>query len=125
MRDLDGDGRIVFMRFRDPNGPWKRHPREPRLLIARGPEDAGGDNWRVVPEGLIAGFDGGSISVLPALEGLDFGVHFPDDRGPGAAGARPAPDSALSPKWLLMSAPSGNGRTSSPISPAIRSAAGF
>jgi len=98
MRDLDGDGRIVFMRFRDPNGPWKRHPREPRLLIARGPEDAGGDNWRVVPEGLIAGFDGGSISVLPALEGLDFGVHFPDDRGPGAAGARPAPDSALVPE---------------------------
>jgi len=98
MRDLDGDGRIVFLRFRDPSGPWKQHPQEPRLLIARGPDEAGGDYWRVVPEGVIEGFDGESITVLPALEGLDFGVNFPDDRGPEAAGGRPAPDPALVPE---------------------------
>jgi hypothetical protein len=98
MSDLDGDGRIVFMRFRDPSGPWKLHPREPRLLIARGPDEAGGDAWRVVPEGLIEGFDGESINVLPALEGLDFGVNFPDDGGPEAADGKPAPDPALVPE---------------------------
>jgi len=98
MRDLDGDGRIVFMRFRDPSGPWKLHPQEPRLLVACRADEAGGDTWRVVPEGLIEGYDGDSITVLPALEGLDFGMAFPDDRGPSAAGARQAPDPALVPE---------------------------
>ena len=37
MRDVDGDGRIVYMRFRDPNGPWKQYP---------GPSGAGGARFR-------------------------------------------------------------------------------
>ena len=24
--DVDGDGRVLFMRMRDPNGSWKPHP---------------------------------------------------------------------------------------------------
>ncbi|MGL4233354.1 MAG: M14 family zinc carboxypeptidase, partial [Casimicrobium sp.] len=31
--DIDGDGRILMMRFKDPNGPWKKHPSEPRLMV--------------------------------------------------------------------------------------------
>lgn len=80
MKDMDGDGRIVFMRYKDRNGPWKPHPSEERLMVARSPQDLDGEFWRVLPEGLIEGFDGENIKVKPALEGVDFGVFFPDDR---------------------------------------------
>src|SRR5213596_487886 len=30
--DIDGDGRILMMRFEDPNGAWKPHPEDPRLM---------------------------------------------------------------------------------------------
>jgi len=86
MRDLDGDGRTVFMRLRDPNGPWQQHPAEPRLLVARAPDDAGGDTWRVLPEGLIEGWDGETIADPPALEALDLGANFPGDREAGPRG---------------------------------------
>jgi len=98
MRDLDGDGQIVFMRFRDPNGPWKQHPDDARLLVARHPDETGGDYWRVVPEGVIEGYDGETIAVLPALEGLDFGTHFPDDRDPVPQSERAKPDPHLVPE---------------------------
>lgn len=80
MKDMDGDGRIVFMRYKDRNGPWKPHPFEGRLMVARLPQDLDGEFWRVLPEGLIEAFDGENIRVKPALEGVDFGVFFPDDR---------------------------------------------
>lgn len=83
MRDVDGDGRVVFMRLRDPNGPWKLYPGDSRLLVARGPEDAGGDAWRVLPEGMIEGYDGVTIPDAPNLEPLDLGMNFPGDRGNG------------------------------------------
>jgi murein tripeptide amidase MpaA len=92
MQDLDGDGQIVFMRFRDPNGPWKAYSAEPRLMVPRAADETGGDYWRVVPEGMIEGYDGETIEVLPALEGLDFGVFFPDDRDPVPADAVANPD---------------------------------
>jgi murein tripeptide amidase MpaA len=98
MRDIDGDGQVVFMRFRDPNGPWKVHPDEPRLLIARRPDEAGGEYWRVVPEGTIRGYDGETITVPPALEGLDFGGFFPDDRDTPPPGGAPNPDARLVPE---------------------------
>ena len=45
--DIDGDGRILTMRVRDPNGAWKPYPDDPRWLIAREPDDAPG--WRARP----------------------------------------------------------------------------
>ncbi len=105
MRDIDGDGRIVFMRFRDPNGPWKTYPGEPRLLVQRQPEEPGGsDAWRVVPEGVIEGYDGATIAVPPALEGLDFGMFFPDDRGTPPSEGTPAPRAAVPPEIAAYAA---------------------
>ena len=49
--DIDHDGRILFMRVPDPNGAWKAHPREPRLLVRRDPAEVGGKYYRVLPEG--------------------------------------------------------------------------
>ena len=38
--DLDGDGRILMMRVRDPNGAWKPYAGDPRLLVPREPDEA-------------------------------------------------------------------------------------
>ncbi|MGH8203292.1 MAG: M14 family metallopeptidase, partial [Steroidobacteraceae bacterium] len=80
-RDVNGDGRTVFMRFRDPNGPWKTHAGDPRLLVPRAPDEAGGDYWRVMQEGMVEGYDGVTIADEPEHEALDFGANFPGDRG--------------------------------------------
>jgi murein tripeptide amidase MpaA len=80
-RDLNGDGRTVFMRLRDPNGPWKQYPGDPRLLVPRSPDETGGDYWRVLREGMVEGYDGATIAEEPEHEALDFGANFPGDRG--------------------------------------------
>ncbi len=81
--DIDGDGRSVFMRFRDANGPWKQYAGDPRLLVPRAPDESGGDYWRILPEGMIEGYDGATIADAPSRESLDFGANFPGDRGTG------------------------------------------
>jgi murein tripeptide amidase MpaA len=79
-RDVDGDGRSLYMRFRDANGPWKAYERDERLMVPRAPDESGGDYWRVLPEGMIEGFDGVTIGGEPDHEALDFGANFPSDR---------------------------------------------
>ncbi len=41
--DIDGDGLTLSMRQVTPDGDWKAHPRDPRLLVRRSPEDGPGD----------------------------------------------------------------------------------
>ena len=81
-RDIDGDGRTVFMRYRDPNGPWKQSAADPRLMVPRAPDETGGEYWRVLPEGMIAGYNGATVADPPAREPLDLGANFPADLGP-------------------------------------------
>jgi murein tripeptide amidase MpaA len=81
IQDIDGDGRILQMRIEDPNGPWKAHPLEPRLLVRRDPTDPpGGKYFRVLPEGLLKNYDGVHLTV-PGLagnaQGLDLNRNFP------------------------------------------------
>lgn len=75
--DLDGDGRVLMMRLPDPNGSWKSHPEEPRMLVRREPDDAEGEFYRVLWEGRIRNYDGVAIKVPPPLEGLDLNRNFP------------------------------------------------
>lgn len=77
VEDVDGDGRILMMRQRDPHGGWKKHPDEPRLLIPREPGDFGGEYYRVMPEGTLQHFDGVKIRANPDREGLDLNRNFP------------------------------------------------
>jgi murein tripeptide amidase MpaA len=77
VQDVDGDGRILQMRVKDPRGGWKPHPDEPRLLIPREPGEFGGTYYRVMPEGLLEHFDGTTIRVNPDREGLDLNRNFP------------------------------------------------
>jgi hypothetical protein len=97
-RDVDGDGRTVFMRFRDPNGPWKTHPSDKRLLVARGPDETGGEYWRVLPEGMIEGWNGATIADPDALEALDLGANFPGDREAGTRGLSAGPYPSSEPE---------------------------
>lgn len=57
-RTLTADGRMLMMRIPDPNGAWKSHPEEPRLLVRREPSERGGQYYRLLPEGRVEDFDG-------------------------------------------------------------------
>jgi hypothetical protein len=55
--DIDGDGHIVEMRVRDPQGRWKSHPKYPELMIRAKPDEAG--EFRLLgPEGFDNDGDG-------------------------------------------------------------------
>ena len=77
MEDIDGDGRMLFMRVPDPHGPFKKHAEDPRLMVPREPGEFGGSYYRVMPEGLIKNWDGLQITVNKDREGLDFNRNFP------------------------------------------------
>jgi murein tripeptide amidase MpaA len=97
VEDLDGDGRVLDMRVEDPNGPWRLHPEEPRLLVRRDPVDGQDDGpfYRLLPEGRIENFDGVTIKIPPPLEGLDLNRNFPAEWAPEheQRGAGPYPTS--------------------------------
>lgn len=87
--DIDGDGRILLMRLEDPNGAWKTHPEDHRLMVRREPVDSGGKYYRLLPEGLMKNYDGSTIQVKNAREGLDLNRNFPpawrqENEQPGA-----------------------------------------
>jgi len=81
--DLDGDGVIRVMRLKDPSGPWKVSPLDDRLLTKRAPDEVGDENYYyILPEGMIEGWDRGSVKLAPALLGLDANRNFPTDWKP-------------------------------------------
>ncbi|PLS76660.1 MAG: carboxypeptidase [Actinobacteria bacterium] len=103
--DVDGDGRILTMRVPDANGPWKACPEDPRLLVARDPDEVGpGPYWRLLPEGRIRNYDGVLVPLAPRLEGLDLNRQFPAGwRTEGdQAGAGPYPGSEPEIRALLQ-----------------------
>jgi zinc carboxypeptidase len=76
--DVDGDGRILTMRIADPNGAWRAHHDEPRLLVRREPDEAGGEGcYRLLGEGWVRDHDGFTIPTPRAPEGLDLNRNFP------------------------------------------------
>jgi murein tripeptide amidase MpaA len=75
--DIDGDGRILSMRFKDPNGAWKKSETEPRLMVRRDPTEQGGEYYRILPEGLLKDWDGVTFAMRKTKEGLDLNRNFP------------------------------------------------
>jgi murein tripeptide amidase MpaA len=119
--DVDGDGRVLMMRQADPNGAWKPHPDDPRLLIARRPDDVDGQFYRVFPEGMIQNWDGVTVKIAPVLEGLDLNRNWPADWAPEGEqrGAGPYPTSEPETRALVQAID----RTSRGTSGTTRSAA--
>ena len=76
-KDLDGDGRILNIRVKDPNGPWKIAEEEPRMLKRREPGETGGTYYRVFPEGLFHHFDRLTMRPRKIKEGLDMNRNWP------------------------------------------------
>ena len=87
--DVDGDGRILQMRFPDPDGPWIVHPDDERLLVPVPLTGVGNDvaRYRVLDEGTIEDFDGFDIPSAPAPEGLDLNRNFPAGWGTSVPGS--------------------------------------
>lgn len=76
-QDVDGDGRILSMRVKDDNGPWKIAEEEPRLMKRREPGETGGAYYRLLPEGLFHNWDGLRMRPRKNKEGLDMNRNFP------------------------------------------------
>ncbi len=102
--DVDGDGRVLFMRMRDPNGSWKPHPEDARLLVARAPDDLEGEFYAVLPEGTIRNWDGVTVPIPPAVEGLDLNRQWPAEWAPEGEqqGAGPYPGSEPETRALIQ-----------------------
>src|SRR5690606_17438956 len=70
---------MLTMRVPDPNGPWKPHPDDPRLMVRRDPTERGGTYYRIFSEGLIENYDGMLIEPKPLKERLDLNRNFPSN----------------------------------------------
>ena len=77
LEDVDGDGRVLNIRKKDANGPWKICESEPRLLELRQPGEVGGTYYRLLPEGLFHNYDGLTMRGQKRKEGLDMNRNFP------------------------------------------------
>jgi len=75
--DIDGDGRILQIRISDPNGAWKAHADDPRLMVRRDPIETNGKYYRILPEGLLKNYDGVTVQVRNPKQGLDLNRNFP------------------------------------------------
>ena len=59
--DLDGDGEILDMRIRDPNGTYKTSPDDPRMMVRVGPGERG--EWRRIGREGIDNDGDGRVAV--------------------------------------------------------------
>lgn len=97
--DIDGDGVIAQMRIADPGGEWRASDRDPRLLIRRREDEAGGTYYRLYTEGIIehdpadGPLDTTNITNAPPRWGLDFNRSYPHNWQPEhrQSGAGPYP----------------------------------
>ncbi|MDD2708198.1 MAG: M14 family metallopeptidase [Verrucomicrobiae bacterium] len=76
--DEDGNGLVLQMRWPDKNGKWKEHPKDPRLMIERKPEDTDGPYYEVAMEGHFENWDGKTRDVSrPGCRNADFNRNWP------------------------------------------------
>jgi hypothetical protein len=89
VEDVDGDGRILSMRIADPNGAWMPHADDARVMVPVPATGApqGVATYRLVEEGIVAGYDGFTIPTPPAVESLDLNRNFPAGWGTNVPGA--------------------------------------
>ncbi|MDI3270501.1 MAG: M14 family metallopeptidase [Bacillota bacterium] len=80
--DVDGDGKILWMRWEDPLGEWTIDPEDARLMRRRRPGQ-GGPFYRFMAEGVYRDEEGKMAASFPDLKpapspyGLDFNRNYP------------------------------------------------
>ncbi|TMD61594.1 MAG: carboxypeptidase [Chloroflexi bacterium] len=80
--DIDGNGLILDMRIKDPNGAWKCSEKDARIMRRREIDEEGGVYYHLVTEGLIRNYDGFTIPIAPRREGLDINRNYPFEWAP-------------------------------------------
>lgn len=79
--DIDGNGKILTMRVKDPDGSWTVSEKDPRLMVRRRPDDMGKPGktyYNVYTEGLVRDYDPDlPVKRVPGKFGLDFNRQFP------------------------------------------------
>ncbi len=83
--DVDGDGKILQMRIKNPNGVYRASDKDHRVMVRRGPDEVGGTYYSLVSEGLINDWDGHEIKMAPPRHGLDLNRNYPYDWAPEGA----------------------------------------
>jgi hypothetical protein len=74
--DINGDGIISYMRIRDPNGPLRTHPEDPRLMVKRMGGEPG--EWRMLGrEGIDNDGDGRVNEDEPDLRSTVSNRNYP------------------------------------------------
>ncbi len=82
-RDINGDGRVLSMRFPDPNGNWMVATDEPRLMVRVPPTGApaGTPRYRMLFEGDVVDHDGFTVPQPAPPQSLDLNRNFPSGWG--------------------------------------------
>ncbi|MCX6643171.1 MAG: M14 family metallopeptidase [Candidatus Bathyarchaeota archaeon] len=62
--DINGDGKITFIRIPDENGDWKISGKDPRLMLKRQAEDQKGPFYRVLREGKFLKYKPGKAVTM-------------------------------------------------------------
>lgn len=74
-QDINGDGCILSMRWKDPAGSMKEDEVDPRLMVRRKPGDKKGPFYHVAEEGLIQDYDG--TNIVSGVRTIDFNRNYP------------------------------------------------
>ena len=104
--DINDDGFILDMRIRDEAGEWRISDKDDRLMIPRGPDETGGDYYRIVPEGMLVDWDGGDF-VVPRPQDGNLNRNYPSNWVPESqqygSGEHPLsePEIAGVVRWIL------------------------
>ncbi len=100
--DVDGDGRLLSMRIADPDGGWREHPDEPRLMVRRAFDEPGGPGcYRLLAEGTVTDHDGFTVPTPSDPESLDLNRNFPAGWGTKVQGSGDYPGSEPETAALL------------------------
>ncbi len=94
-KDMNGDGLILQMRIKHPDGNRATHPKDKRLLVNR-KADSKGPFYKVFTEGEIHNWDG-SLDIRNGWRSIDWNRQWPYDwqPEPGQAGAGDFPLSEM------------------------------
>jgi murein tripeptide amidase MpaA len=100
--DVDGDGRLLTMRVPDPDGAWRAHADDSRLMVRRRPDEAGGAGcYRLLSEGWLQDHDGFTIPTPGPPEALDLNRNFPAGWNQAMAGRGDYPGSEPEVRTLM------------------------